>query len=114
VTVQCGSLERDLPNEVLAEETLDTLFAARGAVRIERIVSTGQATPDGTWCDQASDEWVLLAAGAARLRIECETQDRELAAGDWILLPAHCRHRVTWTQSQPPAVWLAVHVFTDD
>jgi hypothetical protein len=25
------------------------------------------------------------------------------------LLPAHCRHRVTWTQKTPPTVWLAIH-----
>jgi len=23
-------------------------------------------------------------------------------------LPAHCRHRVEWTQAEPPTVWLAV------
>ena len=38
-----------------------------------------------------------------------EDADRQLHAGDWILLPAHCRHRVTWTQSDPATVWLAVH-----
>jgi len=43
------------------------------------------------------------------MRIEGEDEDRELEAGDWVLLPAHCRHRVTWTQSTPPTVWLAIH-----
>ncbi len=110
--VECGNLEHGLPRQPLAEESWRTLFEKAGT-RIERIVSTGQITPDGTWYDQASDEWVLLASGAARLRIDGEMQDRELGPGDWILLPAHCRHRVTWTQTEPPTVWLAVHVFTD-
>jgi quercetin dioxygenase-like cupin family protein len=52
-------------------------------------------TPEGEWYDQDGDEWVLLVAGSARLRIDGEDADRELRAGDWILLPAHCRHRVT-------------------
>jgi cupin 2 domain-containing protein len=52
---------------------------------------------------------VLVVAGAARLRIEGEAADRELSEGDWILLPAHCRHRVTWTRAEPATVWLAMH-----
>ena len=64
------------------------------------------------WYDQAWDEFVLLVAGAARLRIEDEEEDRVMQAGDWIMLPAHCRHRVTWTQTTPPTVWLAVHYDT--
>jgi cupin 2 domain-containing protein len=52
---------------------------------------------------------VLLVAGAARLHIDGEPGDRSLAAGDFILLPAHCRHRVTWTDEAGPTVWLAIH-----
>ena len=88
---------------------VDLLLERRG-VRIERIVSTGQVTPDGQWYDQETDEWVLVVEGAARLRIEGEETDRELNEGDWILLPARCRHRVTWTRAAPPTVWLAIHV----
>jgi cupin 2 domain-containing protein len=76
----------------------------RPSLRIERIVSTGQATPEGEWYDEDTDEWVLLLAGSARLRMEGEDEDRDLVPGDWLLLPAHCRHRVTWTQSTPPTV----------
>ena len=78
-------------------------------MRIERITSTGQATPEGEWYDQDTEEWVLLVEGAARLRIEGESEDRALNEGDWIFLPVHCRHRVTWTRAEPPTVWLAVH-----
>lgn len=103
-----GSLWQDLPAQPLPEEVVDILLKRPGS-RVERIVSTGQATPDGEWYDQESDEFVLLVAGAARLRIEGEAEDRVLEEGDWVCLPAHCRHRVTWTRAAPPTVWLAVH-----
>ncbi|MGB6428379.1 MAG: cupin domain-containing protein [Methyloceanibacter sp.] len=85
------------------------LLLDRQGLRVERIVSTGQATPEGQWYDQDTDEWVVVIAGAARLRLENEDEDRELGEGDWVLLPAHCRHRVTWTRTEPPTIWLALH-----
>jgi cupin 2 domain-containing protein len=106
--VRAGSLHRNLPSRPLACEITD-IFVDRPGLRIERIVSSGQATPEGEWYDQDGDEWVLVVAGAARLRIEDEPGDRELGSGDWVLLPAHCRHRVTWTQVEPPTIWLAIH-----
>jgi len=108
VEVLAGNLRSGLHARPLAGELNETLCQREG-LRIERIVSTGQATPEGQWYDQGDDEWVLLVSGAARLLIEGEARERELAAGDWLLLPAHCRHRVTWTSSDPPTVWLAVH-----
>jgi cupin 2 domain-containing protein len=106
--VRAGNLKSDLPRHPLPDE-IGGLLLERPDLRIERIVSTGQATPEGQWYDQETDEWVLVVAGAARLRIEGEQTDRELGEGDWILLPAHCRHRVTWTRAEPPTVWLALH-----
>lgn len=106
--VKSGSLRDALPEKPQAEELVEILMEGRG-LRLERIVSTGQATPENDWYDQAWDEFVVLVSGAAGLRIEGEDEDRTLEAGDWVLLPAHCRHRVTWTQTAPPAVWLAIH-----
>ena len=105
--IKTGNLRSGLPVRPLPDEVVD-LLVDRPGLRIERIVSTGQATPEGQWYDQDTDEWVLLVEGSARLRIEGEQADRELSQGDWILLPAHCRHRVTWTRAEPPTVWLAV------
>jgi cupin 2 domain-containing protein len=107
--VKVGNLLSDLPARPLADEVTDVLVK-QAPVRIERIVSAGQITPEGKWYDQDADEWVLLVSGAARLRIEGETEDRVLEEGGWMLLPAHCRHRVTWTRKKPPTVWLAVHI----
>jgi len=106
--VRSGSLRLDLPSRPLPDEVVN-LLVERGNLRIERIVSTGQATSEGQWYDQDTDEWVLLVEGAAGLRIDGESEDRRLNDGDWIFLPAHCRHRVTWTRAEPPTIWLAVH-----
>jgi cupin 2 domain-containing protein len=91
-----------------AEERIESLVDAPN-LRIERIVSTGQASPSSFWYDQPDDEFVVLLAGAARLRFEQEDVSFELKPGDWIEIPAHVRHRVEWTQAEPPTVWLAVH-----
>jgi cupin 2 domain-containing protein len=106
--VEAGSLREDLPAEPQAQELVDILMERPG-LRMERIVSTGQVTAEDEWYDQVWDEFVVLVSGAARVRIEGEEDDRVMQAGDWIVLPAHCRHRVTWTQSTPPTVWFAVH-----
>ncbi|HZV82373.1 MAG TPA: cupin [Geobacteraceae bacterium] len=81
----------------------------RPGVRIERIVSSGQSTPLEEWYDQEWDEWVLLLAGSAGLLLEGESEPRSLVPGDYLLLPARCRHRVEWTDPQVQTVWLAVH-----
>ena len=49
-----------------------------------------------------------LLRGAAGLAIWGEGE-RRLSPGDHIFLPAHLRHRVTWTAPDEPTVWLAVH-----
>jgi cupin 2 domain-containing protein len=107
-----GNLLETLPDSPQIEEKFEPLVRT-SAMLIERIVSTGQVTPEGEWYDQERDEWVMVLSGAARLRIEGEDEDRELAAGDWIHLPAHCRHRVTWTDDAPCTIWLAVHFPSD-
>jgi cupin 2 domain-containing protein len=92
----------------LAEEHVTELLAA-DRVRIERIVSLGQASPPGFWYDQAHAEWVLLLAGSAGLLFEHETVARRLGPGDYVHIPAHVRHRVEWTDRRERTIWLAVH-----
>lgn len=86
-----------------------TALLERPGVRIERIISQGQVTPPDALYDQPHDEWVLLLAGAARLWID-GAGERDLTPGDALLIPAYTRHRVKWTQAEPPTVWLAVHL----
>lgn len=101
-----GSLSMD--TQVGATERFDALVSTPG-VLIERIVSRGHATPRGEWFDQETNEWVLVVSGSAGLRFESEASVRTLRAGDYVNIPAHCRHRVEWTDSAEPTVWLAVH-----
>jgi cupin 2 domain-containing protein len=102
-----GNLLAALPQSLEAEQT--TELVANENLRIERIVSTGQASPPGFWYDQAWTEWVLLVAGSAGLLFEGEAEPRVLRLGDYILIPPHRRHRVAWTDVDGPTVWLAVH-----
>ena len=97
----------DLP-PALSGEVVDTL-AETDSVRIERIVSNGQGTPEGEWFDQEQDEWVLVLAGSAGLLFDGVQEPRRLGVGDHILIPAGCRHRVAWTDPAVSTVWLAVH-----
>jgi cupin 2 domain-containing protein len=92
----------------LSGEAFDTI-ADSGLIRIERIVSNGQATAEGEWYDQERDEWVLVLAGSAGLFFDGEKQPHSLRAGDYTLIPAGCRHRVAWTDPAVKTVWLAVH-----
>lgn len=91
------------------EERFETLLDGRD-LRIERIVSLACPTPEGFWYDQEEDEWVAVIAGEADLQIEGEKGVRRLQRGDWVFLPAHCRHRVAGTSRDRPTVWLAVHL----
>jgi cupin 2 domain-containing protein len=100
------NLMRDLP-DALGGEIAQQLFAGPG-LRVERIVSQGQANPPGFWYDQDQAEWVLLLAGAARLRFADEKEDRVLGPGDHVHIAPHRRHRVEWTDPAAPTVWLTI------
>jgi cupin 2 domain-containing protein len=102
-----ANLFNDLP-AALPAERIDVLVSAPG-LRVERIVSTGHVTPPGDWYDQDTDEWVVVLRGRARLRIDGEADVRDLHPGDHVLVGAHVRHRVEWTDDAAPTVWLAVH-----
>lgn len=73
--------------------------------RIERIVSNRHASPEGFWYDQSYDEWVMVLKGSARLAFSGDA-DVDLADGDSMLIPAHCRHRIESTGAD--TIWLVV------
>lgn len=96
----------DLP--AAADREIFTAIVSRSGARIERIVSTGQATPPDAPYDQDHDEWVMLLSGAAGLWLEGRGE-MTLKPGDHLMIAAHCRHRVTWTAAGEATLWLAVH-----
>lgn len=97
----------------LPTELLDVL-AESSTVKIERIVSRGHITPADGWYDQAWHEWVILLQGAARLEFAGDAEVLVLNPGDYRLIKAHQRHRVTYTAPATDTVWLAVHFQPDD
>jgi cupin 2 domain-containing protein len=97
----------ELPAELPADEVAERLAGSR-EVLVERIISTGQATPPGEWLVQERDEWVVLLQGEAALSYD-DSSRVELRMGDHVLIPAGRRHRVERTSEVPPCIWLAVH-----
>ena len=96
-----------LPPGIMEAEQFDELAAGKD-VRIERIVSQGHASPEEDWYDQPQHEWVTVLQGRAVLAF-ASGEEVALGPGDHLTIPAHCRHRVKWTDPQQATVWLAVH-----
>jgi len=108
MTFETGSMFAELPPE-LPQEFFQEIIVREG-IRVERIVSDGHSTPEGEWYDQPEDEWVLLLSGSAGILCEGENRELCLKAGDYVMIPAGCRHRVAWTDTGQKTVWLAVHM----
>jgi cupin 2 domain-containing protein len=102
-----SSLFAAIPDSV-PDELFETLLQT-AALKVERIVSAGQRTPPDEWYDQDRHEWVILLRGKAGLLFEGEGEPTVLRPGDYILIPAHRRHRVEWTDPTEKTVWLALH-----
>ena len=98
----------DLPSPLPTRELFEALIPDRKGLQIERIVSSGQTTPEGVWYDHEQDEWVALLQGEATIDYE-DTRSIHLQAGDHTFIPAHERHRVSRTSVDPPCIWIAVH-----
>lgn len=100
------NLLKNLPAD-LTEEVVEVLAEGKN-VRIERIVSHGQASPADFWYDQAQAEWVAVIQGEAQVLFEGEDAPVHLRAGDYLTIAAHRKHRVAWTKPDEPTIWLAV------
>ena len=105
--MQLHNLFSEIPARLDAE-LIQSLPLRSSALRIERIVSRGQATPPGQWYDQDEHEWVLLLSGSAGIRFEDEQAVHILRPGDYMEIPAHRQHRVEWTHPVQETLWLAV------
>jgi cupin 2 domain-containing protein len=101
-----GNLFGQIPTQL--PEELFRILACGNGMRVERIVSKGHASPPGYWYDQPESEWVMVVRGEAKLRFEKDDRVVHLAAGDYVNIAAHERHRVEWTREDADTVWLAV------
>jgi len=103
------NLFAELPASLQEEQFIELFARPEAGLKIERIVSRGQASPPGFWYDEPHGEWVIVLAGAARFRFEDESVARTLQPGDFLDIAARRRHRVEWTHPTEATVWLAVH-----
>jgi cupin 2 domain-containing protein len=76
--------------------------------KVERIISRGHKSPDNFWYDQDCDEFVLLLKGNAELEFQ-EEKCISLKPGDYLLIPAYKKHRVSWTSDAEDTIWLTIH-----
>lgn len=76
---------------------------------LERIVSEGQSTPEGTWLCENSEEWVILLQGSAKLIFQPGNPAVTMIPGDYCIIPSEMKHRVEWTDPDIKTVWLALH-----
>lgn len=103
---ETGNLFDAIPADISRE--LFTELARGDQLRIERIVSKGHTSPESGWYDQDDNEWVVVLAGEANVTF-ASGDTVHLTAGSYLNIPAHTRHRVSWTLPDRETVWLAVH-----
>jgi cupin 2 domain-containing protein len=106
--MEINNLFENVP-ETCKTEFFETLFVNKG-LKVERIISEGQATPSGQWYDQDWDEWVILLQGSAGILFKGDKADIVLKPGDYLSIPAHRKHRVEWTDPRNKTIWLAIHI----
>ena len=76
------------------------------SIKVEKIVSNGQKSPENFWYEQEKSEFILLLEGFAIL--EFEDKQVELVKGDCLNIEAFQKHRVKFTSLDEPTVWFAV------
>lgn len=106
MTTAIENLFESLP-EVISEELFTEIVSGEN-VKIERIISRGHTSPQSGWFDQDDNEWVVVLKGEAKLLIK-DSNEVHLVAGSYLNIPAHTKHKVTWTIPNTETIWLAVH-----
>ena len=96
----------DIPQN-LPEEFFETI-AQSDNIKIEKIISDGHTSSPGFWYDQDQNEFVIILKGNAVLEFEDGTT-QEMSEGDYQIIPAHKKHRVSYTDTNVKTIWLAVH-----
>ena len=97
-----SDIPKHIPDEIFEE------ILRSDTVKIERIISKGHGTPRGVWYDQTQNEWVILLKGKAKLMFEGNAELIEMNPGDYMYIPAHCKHRVEYTEPDKETLWLTI------
>ena len=93
----------EMPQLPLGEEVTAILAESKN-IRIERIISTGQVSD---WYDQTETEFVILVEGEAAIEY-ADGKIINMSRGDVLLIEPHERHRVAYTSTDPPCIWLCI------
>jgi cupin 2 domain-containing protein len=104
--VEIKNIFENIP-ENIREEVFES-FIDNKNFRLERIISEGHTSPPNFWYNQENDEFVLLLSGSAELHFE-NGEKFVLKRGDYLIIPAHKKHRVEWTDENQKTIWLALH-----
>jgi cupin 2 domain-containing protein len=91
----------------LEHESLEELLRHEN-IKIERIVSQGHTSSENGWYDQKENEWVVVLEGSGSILFESGVEVN-LKKGDYLNIPAHTKHKVTWTDPNDITIWLAIH-----
>lgn len=92
--------------EVNKEDEIFLEIFKNETIKVEKIVSNGQKSPDTFWYEQKESEFILLLEGYAIL--EFEDKEVELRKGDCLNIQAMQKHRVKFTSVDEPTLWFAV------
>jgi len=107
IKIKSGNVFSNIPRYI-DDEVFDTILASSDC-EIKRIISKGNHSPSNYWYDQNKNEWVMVLKGAAVLKFKNSKKIVEMMAGDYVHIPAHCKHRVEWTDPDVETIWLAVY-----
>jgi cupin 2 domain-containing protein len=107
IKIKSGNMFSGIPRH-MDDEVFDTILAS-DRCEIKRIISKGNQSPPDYWYDQERNEWVMVLKGAAKLKFKNGNTIVAMMPGDYVMIPAHCQHRVEWTDPDGETIWLAVH-----
>lgn len=91
----------------LDEEFFEKLIETENFT-LERIVSAGHSSPKDFWYDQDRNEFVIVISGSATIKY-FDGEIFNLNPGDYLIIPAHQKHRVEKTSETEKTIWLAIH-----
>jgi cupin 2 domain-containing protein len=107
IKIKSGNLFSNILRHI-DDEVFDTIIVSDGC-EIKRIISKGHQSPPNYWYDQEKDEWVMVLKGEAKLKFKNNNNIVDMMPGDYVHIPAHCKHRVEWTDPEVETIWLAVY-----
>lgn len=100
-----SNLFSNIPGSI-PDEIFEDLLVTK-SIRIEKIISDGQSSPENSWYDQSENEWVVVLTGQGVIEFE-DGQIVTLNRGDYLNINAGVKHKVLSTSSDEITIWLAI------